>query len=128
DDPLVEDVADAHLAGPEIDPEDAPFPLVPGGDEAVFAGRLRPGALARAETERDPNRAFLQSILAGADLAGDPVDPVDAVQVGLRRRHEIIRSRRGWNSQTSPNQGRGKTGRRTNEPHSTLHPVRTNQP
>jgi len=56
---LVEDVADAHLAGPVIDPENAPFTLVTGRDETVLTRRLGTRAFARAVAEGDPDRAFL---------------------------------------------------------------------
>src|SRR5918994_5198802 len=51
-DPLVEHVADAHLAGPVIHPEDAALAFVAGGGEARPARGLPPGRLPRAGTER----------------------------------------------------------------------------
>ena len=47
------------------------------------------GAVPGREAEGDAEGAFLLTILTGADLAGDPIDAVDAVEVGLGGRHEI---------------------------------------
>ena len=35
------------------------------------------------------DRAFLETVLAGADFAAEPIDPVDAVEIGLWSRYKI---------------------------------------
>jgi hypothetical protein len=71
----------------------AEFELMTGGDEGIFARRLRTRAFARRITERDADRGFLQAILAGADLAGCPVEAIDPVEIGFRRREKFIARR-----------------------------------
>ena len=81
-----------------------PFPLVAGGDEPVFAGACGPAPSPGAEAQGHPDGAFLQAILAGADLAGDPIDPINTVQVGLGSGNEIVRAQ--------PGRGREKASQR----------------
>src|SRR5580704_19004643 len=86
DDGIVQNIANRHHPGAQIDPEDAALALMTGGDEGIFARRLRTRAFARRITERDADGGFLQAILAGADLAGCPVEAIDPVEIGFRRR------------------------------------------
>src|SRR5208282_2262517 len=88
---LVEHIADRHHAGAQIDAEYAAFALMPRGDQSVIAGRLRPRALAGRIAQGDANRAAVfQAILAGADLATRLVEPIDPVEIGLRRGEKIV--------------------------------------
>jgi hypothetical protein len=47
DDGIVQNVANRHHPGAQINPEDAALALVAGGDEGIFARRLRTRAFAR---------------------------------------------------------------------------------
>src|SRR5690606_37365499 len=65
---VVEDVADAHLAGADIGAEDAAFALMPRGDQNIVARRLRSRPLPGRETGGEADAALLELELAGADL------------------------------------------------------------
>jgi hypothetical protein len=65
------------------------------GDEGIFARRLRPRAFARRITKRHPDRGCLQAILASAHLAGCPIEAIDPIEIGFRRREKFIVPRHG---------------------------------
>src|SRR3954452_8336021 len=89
-DPMIEDVADRHRAGAQINPEDAALALVTRGDEAIFARLLRGRTLARGITERHADRILLEAVLAGANLASGAIKPVDAIEIGFGRCEEFV--------------------------------------
>ncbi len=65
--------------------------LVPRADKAIIAGRLRAGALAGGIAQGHAHgAAVLEAELAGADLAGGLVEPIDPVEVGLRRGEKFV--------------------------------------
>ena len=90
-------IADAQRARAVIDPEDAAFLLVARGDQAIFAGielgRPFAGAIADGDAEGarlDIGLAGIMPVLAGDDLAGQLVQPVDEAEVDLRGGEEFI--------------------------------------
>ena len=99
--PLEIEIADAQRAGAVVDAKDAAFLFVPRRDEPVVARLLLGRAVAAAIADRDAEGAGLDvglarivGVLAGDDVAGQFVEPIDQREIDLRRREEFILRRR----------------------------------
>ena len=94
------EVADAERPGAIVDPEDAALLLVAGRDQAVVARLLLRRPVAAAVAVGDPERARtdvgsprIVGELAGDDVAGQLVEPVDQRKVDLRGGQKLVLGR-----------------------------------
>ena len=90
------EIADAERAGAIIDAEHAAFLLVTRRDEPVVAGLLLRRAVAAAIAGRDAERARadvgssrIVGELAGDDVAGQFIQPIDEREIDLRRGQKL---------------------------------------